>query len=305
MDIAGDVHFGLQLGDSVQLNHYFDSDTPRVDAYSAHWDDLVAAMRAIVYYSVDLVDLAEVAEGDEVIEPLIELITTLDSAIRALSSAQAHLDDIDTNSAFADMREAENVTHALRVAQPLMSNYSEVVTEILADTDQALNDAIIEVFDLIDSTHAPMLTYGENLSVRQNSTLAKLDIMDRVWSGDDSAWAELLASDWALSSEIGGDARLSPANAERAESYLIDRLGTVATIREHLRPAFLAYQSELQELYLIEDESDATLRIVLLIIENWDKAQAQLAAGEKGAFSAFTSTLMKAMYRAAAARIDR
>ena len=305
LDLVGEVHFGLQLADSVLLNHYFDSDTPRVDTYSVLFDDLVAALRAIVYYSVDLVDLAEAAEGNEVIEPLIELISTLDSELRALASAQPHMGGIDRESVFADMRAANNLTHALRAGDPLMADYAEVVKLILSDTDQALADAIVEVFEMIDATHAPMLTYGENLAVRQNGTLKQLGMMDQVWKGDDDAWTELVASDWALSSEIGRNAQLTPDNAERAEAYLIEQLNKVATIRDHLRPAYDFYQKELEELYLVEDQSEATLRLILLVIENWDKAQSQLAAGEKGAFSAFTATLMKAVYRAAASRIGR
>ena len=43
LDIVSEVHFGLQLADSVQLNHYFDSDTPNSDAFNVLYDDLYLA----------------------------------------------------------------------------------------------------------------------------------------------------------------------------------------------------------------------------------------------------------------------
>ena len=185
------------------------------------------------------------------------------------------------------------------------ADYSVILREMLGAADQALADAILEVTEMVDATHAPMLAYGKNLTARQNSTLGQLEIMDRVWSGDVGAWAELMASDWALSSDMGKDVRLSPANARLAEQYLVDRLGTVATIRQQLESALSSYQAEVLELYQIEDDSKATLRVILLIIDNWEKALAQLANGEKGAFSAFTSSLMTVMYSAAARRVVR
>ena len=48
LDIVGDVHFGLQLADSVRLNHYYKSETPGLDAYNVLYDDLRLAMRASV-----------------------------------------------------------------------------------------------------------------------------------------------------------------------------------------------------------------------------------------------------------------
>jgi hypothetical protein len=186
-----------------------------------------------------------------------------------------------------------------------MDDYAMVVMEILAASDQALADAVLELYEMIVATHSPMLDYGENLTARQNGTLAQLQYVDKAWSRDAGAWTELLSNDWALSSEIGENARLSSANIRTAEQFLIDRLGTVATIREKLEPARAAFQQELQELYTIEEESEATLRVALLIIETWSVAQANLAHGEKGAFSAFSKALAGLAYRAAASRIRR
>ena len=299
IDLISQVHFGLQIGDSVQLNHYFNSDSPKVDAWVAVWDDLTLAMRAMVNFSAELVDIAESAEGPEAIDPLISVVASLNSDLHALPSAQPFAKEIDLQTIFITMREQETVIDAIRQAQPLVSEFSDVVIEMLAVADVALTEAVLEVGEKIESTHSPMLVYGDNLTARQNSTLKQLAILDRVWGGDESAWSELLASDWSLAAEIGSNARLSPATAMQAEQYLIDRLNAVATIRQHLEPASFAYQNELQELYQIEDQSEATLRVALLIIENWEKAQRQLARGEKGAFSEFTSSLMKVVYRRA------
>ena len=129
--------------------------------------------------------------------------------------------------------------------------------------------------------------------------------MDKIWSGDRSAWSELLASDWALSAEIGKDTRTSAANAKRAEQHLIDRLEIVSTIRRQLEPAFLTYQDELQELYQVEESIEATLQLAYLIIENWEKAQAQLARGEKGGFRTFTNAMLTILAKSAASRVGR
>jgi hypothetical protein len=303
--IISDVNFAMPLADSVMLNHYYDENTPNVDEWLVVFDDLVAAIRAISYYSSDLLDVVDAAEDASAIEPVISLIATLDSEIRTLSSAPQFMGDVDAQPAFVAMREQENIAAALRAAQPLMDDYALVVTEILAAADQALADAVVELFKLIEASHSPMLAYGENLTVRQNGILAQLHYLDKAWGGDSDAWAELLASDWALSSEIGKNAPLTSADVRVAEQFLIDRLGTVATIREQLEPALIAYQLELQELYAIEEEAEATLRVALLIVDSWSAAQANLAHGEKGAITAFAKTLAQLAYRSAASRIGR
>lgn len=305
LDIVGDVHFGVQLADSVHLNHYFDSDTPNTDAFIVHYEDLYSAMFAISHFSADLVDLADAAEGDDALEPFIGLISKLDSEIRAISSAQAHLDDLNADPILANMRNAEHIIDAIRKAQPLITEYADIVTEILADTDYALADSVLEIYEIVGSNHSPMLSYREKLTARQNSTLDLLHIMDKVWSGDSDAWAELLAGDWALAEEIGKDARLSAENAELAEQYLIDRLEVVATIRRQLEPAFVSYQNELQELYEIEEGLEAALRLAYLIIENWETAQRHLARGEKSAFRTFASSLGVILARSAASSVGR
>ena len=305
MDTLGDVHFGLQLADSVQLNHYFGSETPKVDAYSALYDDLQLAVRAIVYYSADLLDLTREAKGDEALEPLIALLSTLDSNIRAIPSAQAHLGDLNADAVFVDMRNEEHIIGALRKSQPLINDYAVIVTEILAESDRALADAVLEVGEMIESSHSPMLAYRDKLTARQNSTLNELQIMDRVWSGDRSAWTELLASNWALSAEIGKNSAPSAANAKRAEQYLIDRLEVVATIRRQLDPAYTDYENELLELYEIEEHLEATLRLAYLIIEQWENAQARLAKGEKSAFQTFAKSLAELVAKSAAPRLRK
>jgi hypothetical protein len=298
-DIISDINFALPLSDSVFINHYWDEDTPNGDAWVTQFDDLVSALRAISYYSSNLIDVVGVAEDTSAIEPFIGLIATLDSEIRAINSAQQFIGDVDPQSTFAIIREQENTTSALRVAQPLMDDYARVVSLMLADADLALADAVLELFTAIEANHAPMLDYQEALTAKQNSTLAQMRYLDKAWGGDADAWTELLANDWALSSEVGENARLSSSNIRTAEQFLIGRLDTVATIREQLDPALAAYQQELQELYAIEEEAESTLRVGLLIVDTWSLAQANLAHGERGSFSAFTKVLAGLAYRAA------
>jgi len=299
MEIVNEAYFGLQLADSVLLNHYLDADTPRVDAWSSNWDDLTSAVRAIAYFSADLVDIVEAAEGPEANDPFIAILNELGKELRALPAAKPHLNNLDVVAVSQSIREQDTIIDAIRVAGPAMDEIVEIVSEILAAADESLAGAVIEVYEMLDVSHAPMQTFRENLTVRQNDTLRQLDLMDKVWSGDRDAWAELLASDWVVASEVGEDSNLTPATAKQAEKILIRRLETVATIRQYLESARIAYQGELQELYVIEEDSEAMLRLALLIIENWDNAQAQLVAGEKGAFSKLTSSLMGVAYKAA------
>ena len=299
MDIVNDAYFGLQLADSVLLNHYLDEDTPRVDAWSSNWDDLAVAVRAIAYFSADLVAIVDDAEGPEATEPFIEILAKLGDELNSLPAAESHLSNLDVEAVSQSIREQDNIIDAIRVAAPAMNEIVDIVSEILAAADESLAGAIIEVYELIDTSHAPMQAFRENLTVRQNDTLLQLDLMDRVWSGDQDAWAELLASDWVVASEVGKNSNLSPGTAKQAEKMLISRLETVATIRQYLESARIAYQGELQELYQVEEDSKAMLRLALLIIENWDNAQAQLVAGEKGAFSRYSSSLMGVVYKAA------
>ena len=98
-DIVGDVHFGLQLSDSIHLNHYMQSGTPKTDAWTIVWNDLTLAMRAIVNYSIDLVDIADSTEGLEALEPAISILLELDSSLKMLPTAQPYLQEHDIRRA--------------------------------------------------------------------------------------------------------------------------------------------------------------------------------------------------------------
>ena len=303
LEVIGDAHFGLQLADSIELAHYLNGDTPKVDAWSVQFNHIVFTVQAIAYYSIDLIDIVDAAEGPEAIEPLITSIIRLDAETQPLPgviSSDRNLDEITRS-----MRNQDNITSAISMTQPVVADITETVTDALVAADQALDEAVIEIHNLILAKHGPMLAYSDDLSVRQNSILKQLSLIDRVLAGDDDAWTELLASDWALSAEIGENSRLTPARARQAEQYLLDRLGTTATIRQQLEPTVIDYRNEMLELYQIEEESKSTLRMALLIVENWDKAHRQLAKGERSSFVKYSSSLMKVVFSQASRKIGR
>jgi hypothetical protein len=83
----------------------------------------------------------------------------------------------------------------------------------------------------------------------------------------------------------------------KAEDILIGRLETVQRIREQLILPYTAYSQQLAELYVVEDEGQAVLRLAYMLVDDWDRSQRLLAAGEPGAFKRVTSTLWKIAYK--------
>lgn len=295
-DLISDVKFELQLADSVLLNHYLNSgNTPKVEEWQVRWDDLSAAMRAIATFSSNVLSIAEAAEGVEAIQPVLSALALLETEMGAMPSLEPLLPKRDLESIAARVAAQKDIISALQIAQPVLSDYAGAIIQMVGEADVVLDAAILELFESIGSFHAEMLAYRDNLIARQNAVLAQLKIMDRVWLGDESAWTELLAGNWVLSSEIGGNTKLSSAKAAEAEALLLGKLETVAAIRQHLEPVMLEYQAEMQELYEIEDATKASLQVGLLVIKSWDSAQRQLASGEKSGFSRFSKGLTSAL----------
>jgi len=298
-DLVGQVRFGLPLHDSVVLYQYLEQETPAVDEWTVIWDDLTIALIAMVEYSVEMVDLVQTDSSSAAIEQMIDLIRTLHTAVLSVPSAQPLMREHDPDAVVAAMRQEDSVTAAFRLALPEIDIISGVVRDLITIADEKLTLAVREINQKVDDRHASIRGYADNLAARRASVLRLLDLTDRAWTGDESAWQEMLASDWALRSDLGKDAALSPKSLGKAEKELIKRLAATAEIRGHLEPAYRDYQDQLNELYSIEDDMEATLRVAYLIIEGWDKAQRQLAAGEKTSFFKFTTSLMALTYRKA------
>ena len=137
--------------------------------------------------------------------------------------------------------------------------------------------------------NGPLLRYGGSLADRQDDTLRLLMLLDEARAGAEDSWQQLREADDDIM-RLGG---LTKSALSEAESVLLERLSLIVTTREQLRPTYIDYQSELKELYAIENDVKQILRATQFVIETWDKAQRTLATGRTADFNSITSILAR------------
>ena len=283
------VEFDMQLAELVLLNPYLEADTPRVDDWDQAWSDLTTASRAIVEYSVEVVMLSRDAKQPDAVDRLIALITTLDQRIRSLQTAQDYAADYDTDSVLNVAARQKNLPLALRSAAPVVNDVARTVRRMIDTANDKFDLAFLEVQEIIMIANGPLLRYGGSLADRQDDTLRLLMLLDEARAGAEGSWQQLREADDDIM-RLGG---LTKSALSEAESVLLERLSLIVTTREQLRPTYIDYQSELKELYAIENDVKQILRATQFVIETWDKAQRTLATGRTADFTSITSTLAR------------
>ena len=296
----GQVEFELQLNDIILLNPYLEKDSPDVDAFDVARLDLMAAAELLVDYSVDLIDVARVDAGRESVPIVVSQIRDLDSSLRNLSLIGPRLNGVDIEAALANAAEKDDLTRALRAATPVTSAIAEALRDAIDEVNSLFDRAVEETYGKITEENRSFMAYADNLIARRDELLQKLLLLDDARKGDADSWQKLLAEDEDLGQQMGSDLAMTHTSIDRAESILVARLAKIMEIWGYLEPTWELYQETLRELYTTDANVRTILKIAQYIIDDWEKAQRQMAKGRPAGFVRVTKDLAYLALRRAA-----
>lgn len=297
--LISQVEFELQLADIVLLNPFLDTASPKVDEFEEVFRELTVAADGLVDYSVGVSELARAARGEEAVEELIPLLRSLGEAMQALPDVVTHFADVDIEGTLQAAAEKPNLTKALRAAAPLTNGVARALRDTVIDANDRFDLAFLETQDKIFSENAQFIAYVDALVVRRNQVFSQYLLFEQARQGDSQAWRSLLESDEELQDLAAGVDVPTAAALERAEQVLLLRLARVTEIWGHLQPSYDEYQAVLTELYAVDNDMRRVLKVAKFIVEDWDRAQRQMAKGRPNAFVSVASGLVQLAYRQA------
>ena len=281
--MAAELQFGLQQADALLTRKFAeDADSPEVIRFAASRDQVNRALRAIVIYSIEVVDLAESDPGEGVNDVLAGYVETLAAEIRQLRGAQPYLTDLDYDAQFAAIREQERLPDGLHAAQPIIDDVAGIVESMLYTLTDTLVAASDEIDTEIQAEHAAVLRHRTILIERQARVLEQLELVNAARAGDDDAWAGLLEADEELRTVIGARGKRTPKHLAEAESLLVGRLDTISAIETNIQPSYELYLSRSRELDQQQAEGLGGARRARIAVVLWARGHRRFASGETG-----------------------
>ena len=289
--LFGQVEFELQLTDVVLLNPYLEQESPRADDFDEARRQLVIAAEFLVDYSVALIDAARNYSDEDAVAVAVPLVRDLHSNLSELPIIGSRLNTVDVDMMLATAAGQKNLTRALRASAPIISEIADALRGSVDDVNGLFDLAFAETYDKIIDENRSFMTYTDNLVLRRNEILEKLLLLDEARDGDGAAWQALLDEDEELRQALGGTPAMTVASINRAESTIAARLTKIMEIWGDLEPSWTIYKDTLRELYEVDANVRNILKISKFIIEDWEKAQREMAKGRPAGFVQVTKDL--------------
>ena len=279
--MAAELHLGLQQADALLTRKFSeDEDSPRFNAFVSTRDEVNQALRAIVLYSIEVVDLAESVPREGVTTILADFVETLASDVRQLPGAQPYLTKLDYDQKIAAIREQERLPDGLYAAQPIVDDIAGIVENMLFQLSDNLVAATIEIDGEIQVEHAAVLRHRSILVRRQARVLRQLELVDEARQGNESAWSELLGNDEELRTAVGARGARTTETLGKVESMLVRRLETISTISSNIEPGYELYLSRSRELQQQRAEGLEGARGARIAVVLWARVHRQFARGD-------------------------
>jgi len=294
------VQYELQLQDIVLLNPYLETDSPRVDEFEAIRAELIEAAEILIDYSVEVIELARIGQDAEAVTGYVSQLRKFHASLTGIPQLRSYFASVDIDAIASEAAGQPDLTRALGVATPIHELAVDAVRALIRETGNRFDLAYDETYDKIVGEFSAFTAYTDKLVIRRNDVLEQLLLLDAAREGDAEAWRALLAGDERLRARLGAEAASNIDNTDEAEALLVARLGRLMETWGYLEPSWTNYQATLKELYAVDANARNLLRLASFVIESWDRAQRQLATGQKTGFVVVTKELAYLALRRAA-----
>jgi hypothetical protein len=255
-------------------------DGPSRDEYEAEWNNMKKAMRGVVLYSTQVVNIAQ--------SPMTErkkpnaLAATLKEILDPMPDqrlAEFRLTREQINDWIRNVEIQDTMLAALTEAQPLIDRVANYVDASFERVEAALNKLIRDIDKRMDAQWHLNRENVEGLYALQNLTFRSYDLLYKFREGDPAALDALRENDPALKSLPGKGRSVSDKELEATEFDIMARLKNLNAIREQIMPQverYLLEARERDELYSQHKETGKKLRTTMML---WSRSHRNLAAG--------------------------
>ncbi|UCH85052.1 MAG: hypothetical protein JSW50_05015 [Candidatus Latescibacterota bacterium] len=276
--LASDIQLGLTQKKPVYTRDY--GHGPAVAEFEMMAKKVRAIIRGTIAYAIEIVTLSESKMSDA--ERCGELADYLDGLLRPvlttpvpeLNMTVAKLDTIVANVA-----KQKKFLDGLAAAQPIIDEVARATSEVVEDTQIALDAAVEEVRNEIERDNRDLTTAVKALKQEQIRSILNVRFLKAYRHGDPTAIDSLLAAEPHLKDIVKPGEPVTPADMSAIEQRLIFKLDALRKIREQLQPDLELYWKQHQELEAMADMYELALRQAQVTVIAWDRAHQRLAAG--------------------------
>jgi hypothetical protein len=233
----------------------------------------------IIYYSIDLVSVAEMDLPDEL--RVQEYADALE-IMRQRSSAVLDVSDVEFDEIDAEIRSQEDFLAALRAAQPLIDRAGEHFEDMIREIEeQALVDAVTHLDNVIENHYSVFMSYNDVMIQRRDDLLTGLSLIREYRLGNERAMIEFRELSLILNRDLEVPDAPSAKDLDMLEKYLLNQMERDNQVVAYLNVDVDAYFKAHAELDREEAEVIDGLNVARLQIVAWARAHQAMANGAK------------------------
>ncbi len=173
----------------------------------------------------------------------------------------------------------QNFFDALNAAQPLIDEAARAASEVLAETQEALDAAVVEIRGRIDGDRRDIAISARELTKAHAATARNIIYLRHYRMGDAAAIDTLFAKEPSLREVVKNEERPTPEDLRAIEERLLFIVRSLSELHAHLQPALELYWQQHREVDEMEVTYNAALRRARVAIIAWDRGHQRLAAG--------------------------
>ncbi|MCH7548363.1 MAG: hypothetical protein IH969_02305 [Candidatus Krumholzibacteriota bacterium] len=278
IQLAADIEYDLGQVQAVYVRNYIDG--PKVAVLSLYGESVRGIIRGMIWYSLELVSLAEShMSGEERSEVLADY---LDGVMRPVLSSPAprlNFTIAELDILIGEVAKQDNFLDALNAAQPLIDEAARVAAEVLAETQEAVDAAVVEIRGRIDDDRLDIAISARELTKAHAAIARDIIYLRHYRMGDAAALDTLFAKEPSLREVVKNQEQPTPEDLRAIEERLLFIIRSLAELRVHLQPALELYWKQHREVDQMQTTYSAALRRARVAVIAWDRGHQRLAAG--------------------------
>ncbi|MGH7742340.1 MAG: hypothetical protein ACRENS_10000 [Candidatus Eiseniibacteriota bacterium] len=263
----------------VYLRKY--TNLPTVTAARQGVQPIRDLLRGVGFYSTQVVSLYDSPLPEQ--RKISELARYLNDYIRpplaAADTSETRFSTADLDDVLAKIRASKTFLDALSAAQPLINATVARGNALFEDMDNLVIAAAADINGRVEAEYAPLKASVLDLDAMHVASAHSYALLQRYRGGDSAALDSLRAEDPATGSHLAGGAHPTAKDLDEAERYLIERTGTIKSLREQLEPEFTNYRDSIAELDELRGQTDDRAKLGRMTLMLWARSHRNLAAG--------------------------
>ena len=276
--IAGDIQYGLAQQEVIYLRNHIN--IPEVDNLNIYLGKMRAVMRGSIAYSIEIVTLSNsTLSGSEQCDALADYLDGLLRPVLESPAPPLHFSIAKLDTILDNARQQTKLLDALGTTQPIVNEIARTTSEIIDDTNIAMDEATDAIRETLLKNNEILLKGIRTMREYQLHTVMSIEYIARYRRGEKAALDTLFAMQPSLKEVVSSTTRPSAEDMRAIEDRLLYLLKSMHDVREQMMPDLELYWKQQRELDGLIKTYKAALRKAHVAIIAWSRAHQRLAAG--------------------------